>query len=614
MGRSRIDKWFGRYRSALSHRDLRLLFVGLIVSQTGSWAYNVGLLAVVYERTHSFAWIGWAGAARFLPSLIASPYGGVIAERTERIRLMITADLLCMVWQIGLAVVALSGAPVGLVLVVAALTSVTNIVYNPSVSATIPAIVSEDDLVAANSLNSTIDNLVVILGPAVGALLLLAGSPSTTFFVNAGSFGLSAVVVSRISIRSRPIDVTEAGTVGPMKQMLVGFRTILRQRAARSLVSLCAVTSFIYGTDTVLFVAVSQHRLGLGSEGFGYLMAGLGIGGIFMALAMDRISEMDNLAPLILAGLALYSLPTASLIFLHNGTVAVAIQILRGAATLIVDVLAVTSLQRSVPSEELARVFGVFWAFVLVAISLGALLTPLFVNHLGLNDALFTMALAPFALGLLGYMSLLRVDATASVTAKALAPKVAILEKLGMFETANRMVLERLASVETDLTFEPSTVIVSEGDAADAMYVLEDGEVEVRAHAEPGTPDRVICTLTAPNYFGEIGVIEGIPRTATVAAITECRCARIEGSDLLEALTVAGPSASLTGATRTRRSVTQASRGASSAVPEASSRAPVIDLSEPGNTAPTAPAAQTVVLADEETAPLGSDLYDDLYD
>ena len=108
--------WLKPYRSALAARDLRLLFTGLIVSATGSWAYNVGLLALVYERTHSLVWIGAAGLARFVPALIASPYGGVIAERTERIRLMVIADVLCAVWQIGLVLVAVSGAPIGIAL------------------------------------------------------------------------------------------------------------------------------------------------------------------------------------------------------------------------------------------------------------------------------------------------------------------------------------------------------------------------------------------------------------------------------------------------------------------------------------------------------------------
>jgi MFS family permease len=554
--------WFASYRSALAARDLRLLFAGLTVSGTGSWAYNVALLALVYQRTHSLQWIGWAGLARFLPALLASTYGGVIAERTERIRLMITADLLCVCWQLGLALAAARGAPLVLALGLSAATSVTNVVYNPAVAATIPSIVSESDLVAANAINATIDNLVVIVGPALGALLLLIGSPTTSFVVNAASFAISAILVSRMRTRSRPVDVTEEGTVGPLRQMLVGVQAILRHPSTRVLVTLSAVASFVYGTDTVLFVAVSHDRLGTGSAGFGYLLAGLGIGGILMALVVDRLGRSPSLAPVILGGMALYALPTALLIFTHSATLAFVIQIVRGAATLVVDVLAVTSLQRSVSSDELARVFGVFFAFVLGAICLGALVTPLVVSGFGLNGALATMAVGPFAVGLAAYFPLHRIDVETSARALDLAPRVEILDRLEMFNAASRLVLERLAAAETDVEFAPSTVIVTEGDKADALYVLNRGTVEVRSRSEDGGPDRFICNLEAPAYFGEIGVLEGIPRTATVVALTGCHCSRIEGAALLEALTATGPSASLVDLAQSRLRHTKAVTGA----------------------------------------------------
>src|SRR5437868_14381026 len=103
MWRRRMAGWFGGYRSALARRDLRLLFGALVISASGSWAYNVALLAFVFDRTHSLGWVGAASLGRFVPALLLSTYGGVIAERTERIRLMIGSDLLCAAWQIALA-------------------------------------------------------------------------------------------------------------------------------------------------------------------------------------------------------------------------------------------------------------------------------------------------------------------------------------------------------------------------------------------------------------------------------------------------------------------------------------------------------------------------------
>ena len=560
MWGKRLGGWFSRYRSALESRDLRLLFGGLLTSATGTWAFRAALFGYVFERTHSLVWVSAAGLVRFISTLVFSTYGGVIAERFERIRLMVSADLICAAWQVLLVVVAATNGPVVLALAVAALTEVTSIVYLPAVQATIPSIVSEDNLVAANALNGTIDNLVVFIGPAVGALLLVVGSGALVFGVNATSFLISALLVSNIRTRSRPVDVTEEGRAGPLRQMAVGARTIASLPAARTLVAFCALVSFVYGTDTVLFIAVSERKLGLGAQGYGYFMAGLGIGGILMAGAIDRISRAAKLGPIILAGVAGYTLPTALLTIIHSPELAIVLQVLRGGSTLVVDVMAITALQRSVPSDQLARVFGVFFAFALGAISLGALITPPIVTGLGLNAALLLAAFGSFTIGLAGYPALVTMDRQSAAKTALLAPKVAVLEKLGIFAAASRAVLENLAAVEKEVTFGPATAIVREGHPADALYVLADGEVEVTAHGETGGPDQFIRTMTAPTYFGEIGVLERIPRTATVTALTECRCERIECGMLLDALNTAPPSSTLMENARNRLLVTHPSQ------------------------------------------------------
>ena len=549
--RGRVSAWFESYRSALAQRDLRLLLAGLAISTTGSWAYNVGLFAFVFDRTHSVGWVGAAGAARFLSALVFSPIGGLVAERTERIRLMVASDLGSALCQAAAAAAAAAGGPVLLVLGLAVLTAATNSVYSPAVAATIPSVVDEDHLVAANALNGTIDNLVVIAGPAIGAILLLGNSPSAVFAVNAASFVLSAGLVSLIRTRTQPLDVGEDGAASLLHQMAVGVRTIASERSARVLAGFSALVSFVYGTDTVLFVAVSAHRLGTGSRGYGYLLAGLGLGGILMAGAVDRLANHRSLALIIFGGTAGYCLPTALLAVIHDPGLAFVVQIVRGAATLVVDVLAITVLQRAVPADQVARVFGIFFAVVLGAISLGSAVTPPVISALGLNGALMTMAFGPTALGLLGLPALLAIDRQTGAAAAALAPRVALLHQLDMFAGASRPVLERLASSAVELTFAAGEVIVSEGEAADALYVLADGEVKVTARGELGS-EHAIRTMSAPNYFGEIGVLKHIPRTATVIAIRDCRCERIEGRALLDALTTAPASSSLMENARSR--------------------------------------------------------------
>jgi len=554
----RLEEWFRGDRSALGRRDLRLLLTGLVVSSTGSWAFNVGLFAFVFDRTHSLGWVGAAGAVRFVSALVCSPLGGIAAERIERIKLMVGADLLCVLWQGGAAATAAAGGPVLAVLVLAALTTSTNTVYSPAVAATIPAVVDEDDLVAANALNGTIDNLVVIAGPAVGAALLLLGSPALVFAINAGSFAFSAAAVARIRTRSQPAKLANDGVAGVVRQMSVGVRTIVSLPAARTLVAFSVLVSFVYGTDTVLFVAVSAHRLGTGSRGFGYLLAGLGVGGIVMAAAIDRLARSPRLALIIIAGTAGYCLPSALLTIIHSPALAFALEVVRGACTLVVDVLAITALQRAVPSDQVARVFGIFFAFVLAAVALGAALTPIVIHAAGLNGALIAVAFGTGALGLLGLPALLAVDRGTAAAAAALAPRVELLARLDIFATASRAVLERLAAAAVEVTFAAGEAIIREGDGADALYALADGEVEVTARGELGE-ERLIRTMSAPSYFGEIGVLHHIPRTATVTALRDCRCARIEGEELLDALTSTPASSSLMENARTRLAATHPS-------------------------------------------------------
>jgi MFS family permease len=549
---SRVGSLFSGPRAALSHRDLRLLFGGLVISASGSWAYNVALLAYVFDRTGSLGWVGVAGLGRFVPALLFSTYGGVMAERFERVRLMVASDVVCLVFQAGLAVVAALTGPAWVAILLAALTAVGNVVYNPAVAAMLPELAGEEDLVAANALNGTIENVVVIAGPAIGAGLLALGSPALAFGINAASFGVSALLVAQMRARSKPVDVTEGDTAGPLKQMSVGMRAIASSGAAWVLVLFSVLASFVYGTDTVLLVGVSDTQLGTGPEGFGYLLAGLGVGGVLMALFVDRLAGSRRLALIITAGMAVYCLPTALLVVVHSPTVAFVIEVVRGAGTLVVDVLAITALQRAVPGEVVARVFGVFFALILGAISLGTIVAPPLVNGPGLHTALYVMAFVPVAVGLLGYPALVRVDQTAAARLDELAPRIALLEQLGIFASASRPVLERLAAAAVELVVPAGNTIIRQGEEADALYVIASGRVEVTSRGEAGAEDRYIRTMEPGSYFGEIGLLERIPRTATVTAVEECELYRIAGDDFLDALSTAAAGTSLLEGARTR--------------------------------------------------------------
>jgi MFS family permease len=525
-------KWLDVGR-ALRHRNFARLLVGQAVSGAGNWAYNVALAVYVFDLTHSVAWVGAAYVGRLIPSLVFSPYSGVLADRFERVRLLFAADLLALLWMGLLAVLAAMHGPAIGAIVLAALTSTSQIVYKPATSAMTPQLVPESELAAANSLLSSVDSLVIIVGPAIGALMLLAGPPPVVFALNAATFGFSAWAVIGIRDRSRP---AATKGVNPLAQIAAGFRAIAGSIDSATLVGLSVLTSFIYGTDTVLFVAVSQGRLHTGPTGYGYLLTALGVGGLMATPVAGWIAKSPRLALVLIGGMVVYCLPTAALVWTTSSELAFGIQVVRGFATFVVDVLVITELQRSVPDDLIARVFGIFWALVLGAIALGAIVAPALISFAGLDATLLLAAFVVPVVSAAMYPVLNAMDARSRAKVAALEPRVIALQKLGIFVSAPRPTLEKLADACDEVTAPAGNVLVREGEPADAFYVLLDGEAEVSAKGE-ASEERRIRTLGSGDYFGEIGLLESIPRTATVTALTTCRLYRIDGAAFLDALT-----------------------------------------------------------------------------
>ena len=530
--------------TSLRHRDFRLLMAGFTASAIGSWAYNVALAVWIFQETGSAWWIGAATIGRFVPALLFSAYGGVLADRFERVKLMVNVDVACFVLMVLLAIETAVHAPVSLAIATAALTTTLGTAYEPAVAAMTPQLVGERDLGSANALRNTIDSICVIAGPGLGAVLLLVGPAWVAISVNAASFLVSAILVARIRARSTPVDVTEGGEVGAFKQMLVGAKAITASPSAAVLVAYSVLATFVFGMDTVLFVVLSRDVLGTGAEGYGYLLAGLGAGGVLAASLVTRLERRPRLGLVILGGMAVYCLPTLVFLFAGQPVLAFVVQVLRGAGTLVVDVLAVTALQRSLPREKLARVFGAFETLMLAAVLLGAVVAPLLIEGLGLAAALWFSGVVIPAVCLLGWPVLRRMDRVSVARQAMLAPKVALLTRCDLFADVSVGGLDQLADAATEVDVDAGEPVVREGENADAFYVVVDGELGVAARGEGG--QRILLdSLGAGEFFGEIGLIEQIPRTATVTAFTRTHLLRIEGDDFLQALTQSTPSPAL---------------------------------------------------------------------
>jgi CRP/FNR family cyclic AMP-dependent transcriptional regulator len=133
----------------------------------------------------------------------------------------------------------------------------------------------------------------------------------------------------------------------------------------------------------------------------------------------------------------------------------------------------------------------------------------------------------------------------------AIAPIIATLQALDIFAGATRTALERLARSAAESPVTAGTVLIREGAAPDDFLVLTEGEVAISAAGESGG-DKALGVIAAPNYFGEIGLLEHRPRTATVTATTSCTVLRIRGADFVDALTETVVSPAALGAMQVR--------------------------------------------------------------
>ena len=530
--------------TSLKHRDFRLLMMAFTGSSIGSWAYNVALVVWIFDETGSAAWVGASTIVRFVPALLFSPYGGVVAERYERVRLMVVIDLASTAVMVALAIQMALGAPVLLVILTAALTSTLGSAYEPATAALTPQLVGERDLGSANALRNTIDNVAVIAGPALGVLVLLAGPAPVAIGVNALTFLLSAIAVSRIEARSTPVDVTEGGEAGILQQMSVGVRAIGSSSTAAVLVAYSVAATFVFGLDTVLLVLLSRDVLGTGAEGYGYLLAGLGIGGVAAAPFVARLERLPRLSTVILLGMVAYCLPTLLLLFASEPALGFAVQVVRGAGTLVVDVLAITALQRTLPQHLLARVFGAFDGMCLLAVVLGSLAVPAVVSVGGLDAMVWLSAVGVPAACLLGWPALRRMDREAAERRARLEPRIRLLAGCDLFASVSEGAVERLAGATEEVRVDAGESVIREGETPDFFYVVVDGRLQVSARGEHDR-SQALGDMSVGDYFGEIGLIEKIPRTATVTATTGCTLLRVEGSTLVAALTESSPSAAV---------------------------------------------------------------------
>jgi MFS family permease len=380
----------GTIRSALRYPDFRWLLSALAVSQIGDWLYNLALVVLVYNRTHSALWAGVTTAARVVPVVVLGPLGGVLADRFDRRRIMIVCDLARMALMVVLAAIAAFRLPIMLAPVIAAAATAAAAPYIPCVAAVTPRVVEDADLPGANAARSAVTGAGIVLGPALGGVLLLLGSPASAFGLNALTFGLSALAV--LAIRAdgvfRPRRAADRPD-GLLRQVAQGAAALRAHRTALRLIGADTVCSMLYGAQTVLLLMVSR-QVGLGAQGYGYLFAAIGAGGLLGTALAGRVSRLES-RPVLAAALALAGVPTLLLAVVRWPAAAIVLTGLTGMGALLVEILTDTTLQRELDEDVFGRAYGIAFPAAIAGIVVGSVIAPGLAALLGGSGALIAV-------------------------------------------------------------------------------------------------------------------------------------------------------------------------------------------------------------------------------
>jgi MFS family permease len=487
------------------------------------WSYGIALAVFAYREGGAAA-VGLVGLVRFLPSAAASPFAAMLGDRYRRERVIVVAEL-TRAALLGITVaVVVADAPAAFVYVLAGLVAIAYSAVRPAQAALLPTVArTPKELTAANVTSSTIESLGIFGGPAIGGILLAVTSAEVVFGAAGVAFLLSAILVSRVRVETQPEPREARG--GAVAEFAAGFVTLAREKGLRILVLLLIAQTFVAGALNVLIVVTALRLLDIGEKGVGFLNSAVGIGGLVGAVVAAALISR-RLTSNFLLGIALWGLPIALIGVFPEPVPALLFLALVGLGNTLVDVSAFTLLQRAVPDDVLARVFGAVQALWVATIGLGSIAAPLLIAALGIRGALIvTGVLLPIL------ATLLRSRLTQLDEVPVPERELGLLRALDLFAPLPQPTLESLAQALVPVRLAPGEEIFRQGDVGDRFYIVASGEVEV-------VSDGQVVAVTGPGgYFGEIALLRDVPRTATIRAKADVELLALDRDDFIAAVT-----------------------------------------------------------------------------
>jgi MFS family permease len=380
----------------LRSRNFALVWTSALVSNVGSWMQAVALAVVVTDRSRNPLWTGAVAAAAFIPIGVLSPLGGVLADRLDRRRWLITTTLAEAGFAALLAVLAATGhAPSWVMLAIVFLGGVAAAVGFPTYQAMLPDLVPADDLLGAVSLSSAQYNLGRVIGPALAGVVLLAGSPAWVFAVNAVSF--IAVVAALTVVRLPAPRPRGQGSDKVRHRIAEGARIAAAEPGCRSAIILIGIVALIGSPFIALVPAMAITALDKGTGGTSVLVVAQGVGAVSGSLVLASL-VMAFGRRLLVGALVAFPLALVGYGLAPSLWWAAAAILIVGACYIGVLTGLNTVVQRRAPSEARGRVLGLYMMVLGLVYPIGAVIQGAIAHVVGIRAVTWASGVALFAL------------------------------------------------------------------------------------------------------------------------------------------------------------------------------------------------------------------------
>src|SRR5215831_18121230 len=277
---------FGRATFAsLRNRNYRLYFTGQVISVSGTWMQRLAQAWLILGLTNNNGVaLGVEAGLQFLPMLLFGAWGGVIADRFDKRRLLYMTQIAAGLLALGLGAVVAFGTPtVAIVYVFSVLLGFVNVLDNPARQTFVMEMVGREELPNAVALNSVVMNSSRVVGPAVGGIVVAAIGLAPCFFFNAASY--VAVIFALWLMNSKALIPTPrvARAKGQLRE---GFRYVWSEPRVRTPLLMMAVIGTLAFNFTVVTSLLAVKTFGVDARGLGLLTAVMGVGAVSGGLAM----------------------------------------------------------------------------------------------------------------------------------------------------------------------------------------------------------------------------------------------------------------------------------------------------------------------------------------